>query len=66
MRLVWLNLEALPALSGRPSESFLAAPFEVGSGVTAARDFTGTGKLSDEVTFFAVTGATRAVTHVVL
>ena len=34
MRLVWLNLEALPALSGRPSESFLAAPFEVGSRAT--------------------------------
>ena len=43
MRLVWLNLEALPALPGRPSESFLAAPFEVGSGVAAARDFAGAG-----------------------
>ena len=66
VRLVWLNLEALPALSGRPSESFLAVPFDVGSEVAAARDFAGTGELRDEVVLFAVAGAARAFTHVVL
>ena len=40
-----------------------AAPFDVGPGVTAARDFAGAWKLRGEVAFFAVAGAARAFTR---
>ena len=56
--------DELPDRVGYFTDDVAATPFNIGSGVAAARDFARTRKQRGEVAFFAVAGAAGAFTHV--